>query len=138
MADRFLTPSEMKQALVLAASGQTVFEAPKPGLDSDSTVREELPRREPVRQPAQPVQEKPKPQPQVKKPEPPKKDIIKDILELKKYCYDNNLKDKFIRILKLNNQEVYLNKEYFTTNLLYKKKEKLDKIREDILEKVIY
>ena len=77
MADRFLTPSEMKQALVLAASGQTVFEAPKPGLDSDSTVREELPRREPVRQPAQPVQEKPKPQPQVKKPEPPKKDIEK-------------------------------------------------------------
>ena len=77
IADRFLTPSEMKQALVLAASGQTVFEAPKPGLDSDSTVREELPRREPVRQPAQPVQEKPKPQPQVKKPEPPKKDIEK-------------------------------------------------------------
>ena len=67
-----------------------------------------------------------------------KKDIIKDILELKEYCYNNNLKDKFIRILKLNNQEVYLNKEYFTTNLLYKKKDKLDKIREDILEKVIY
>ena len=67
-----------------------------------------------------------------------KKDIIKDILELKKYCYDNNLKDKFIRILKLNNQEVYINKEYFIKNLMYKKKEKLDKIREDILEKVIY
>ena len=59
-----------------------------------------------------------------------KKDIIKDILELKEYCYNNNLKDKFIRILKINNQEVYLNKEYFITNLLYKKK--------DILEKVIY
>lgn len=67
-----------------------------------------------------------------------KKDIIKDILELKEYCYNNNLEDKFIRILKLNNQEVYLNKEYFITNLMYKKKEKLDKIREDILEKVIY
>lgn len=67
-----------------------------------------------------------------------KKDIIKDILELKEYCYNNNLEDKFIRILKLNNQEVYINKEYFITNLLYKKKEKLDKIREDILEKVIY
>ena len=67
-----------------------------------------------------------------------KKDIIKDILELKEYCYNNNLEDKFIKILKLNNQEVYLNKEYFITNLLYKKKEKLDKIREDILEKVIY
>ena len=67
-----------------------------------------------------------------------KKDIIKDILELKKYCYDNNLKDKFIRILKLNNQEVYINKEYFIKNLMYKKKDKLDKIREDILEKVIY
>lgn len=74
MADRFLTPSEMKQALVLAASGQTAFEAPKPGLDSDATVREEFPRREPARQPAQPVQEKPKPQPQVKKPESPKKE----------------------------------------------------------------
>ena len=67
-----------------------------------------------------------------------KKDIIKDILELKEYCYNNNLEDKFIKILKLNNQEVYLNKEYFITNLLYKKKDKLDKIREDILEKVIY
>ena len=67
-----------------------------------------------------------------------KKDIVKDILGLKEYCYNNNLKDKFIRILKINNQEVYLNKEYFITNLLYKKKEKLDKIREDILEKVIY
>ena len=67
-----------------------------------------------------------------------KKDIIKDILELKEYCYNNNLEDKFIRILKLNNQDVYINKEYFITNLLYKKKEKLDKIREDILEKVIY
>lgn len=67
-----------------------------------------------------------------------KKDIIKDILELQEYCYNNNLKDKFIRILKLNNQNVYINKEYFITNLLYKKKEKLDKIREDILEKVIY
>ena len=67
-----------------------------------------------------------------------KKDIIKDILELKEYCYNNNLKDKFIRILKINNQEVYLNKEYFITNLLYKKKDILDKIREDILEKVIY
>ena len=67
-----------------------------------------------------------------------KKDIIKDILELQEYCYNNNLKDKFIKILKLNNQEVYLNKEYFITNLLYKKKDKLDKIREDILEKVIY
>lgn len=67
-----------------------------------------------------------------------KKDIIKDILQLKEYCYNNNLKDKFIRILKINNQEVYLNKEYFTTNLLYKKKDILDKIREDILEKVIY
>ena len=67
-----------------------------------------------------------------------KKDIIKDILELKEYCYNNNLEDKFIKILKLNNQEVYLNKEYFITNLLYKKKDILDKIREDILEKVIY
>ena len=67
-----------------------------------------------------------------------KKDIIKDILELKEYCYDNNLKDEFIRQLKLNKQEVYINKEYFIKNLMYKKKEKLDKIREDILEKVIY
>ena len=67
-----------------------------------------------------------------------KKDIIKDILELKENCYDNNLKDEFIRQLKLNNQEVYINKEYFIKNLMYKKKEKLDKIREDILEKVIY
>ena len=67
-----------------------------------------------------------------------KKDIINDILELKEYCYDNNLKDEFIRQLKLNKQEVYINKEYFIKNLMYKKKEKLDKIREDILEKVIY
>ena len=67
-----------------------------------------------------------------------KMDIIKDILELKEYCYNNNLKDKFIRILKINNQEVYLNKEYFITNLLYKKKDILDNIRCDILEKVIY
>ena len=67
-----------------------------------------------------------------------KKDIIKDILELKEYCYNNNLKDEFIRQLKLNKQEVYINKEYFIKNLMYKKKEKLDKIREDILEKVIY
>ena len=67
-----------------------------------------------------------------------KKDIIKDILELKEYCYDNNLKDKFIRQLKLNKQEVYINKEYFIKNLMYKKKDILDKIRYDILEKVIY
>lgn len=72
-ADRFLSPSEMKQALILAASGQSPVEAPKPNFDSDATVREEFPRREPIEQ-AQtppPVQEKPKPQP--KKPEPPKK-----------------------------------------------------------------
>ena len=47
-----------------------------------------------------------------------KKDIIKDILELKEYCYDNNLKDEFIRQLKLNKQEVYINKEYFIKNLM--------------------
>lgn len=67
-----------------------------------------------------------------------KKDIIKDILELKEYCYNNNLEDKFIRILKLNNQEVYLNKDLFIKNLMYKKKDILDNIRYDILEKVIY
>ena len=67
-----------------------------------------------------------------------KKDIIKDILELQEYCYNNNLKNEFMKMLKLNNQEVYLNKEYFIKNLMYKKKEKLDKMREDILEKVIY
>lgn len=73
-ANRFLSPTEMKQALILAASGQSPVEAPKPDFDSDATVREELPRREPIEQ-AQtppPVQEKPKPQP--KKPEPPKKE----------------------------------------------------------------
>ena len=47
-ADRFLSPSEMKQALVLAASGKTVPEALKPEFDSDATVREEFPRQEPV------------------------------------------------------------------------------------------
>lgn len=67
-----------------------------------------------------------------------KKDIVKDILELKEYCYNNNLKNKLIKILKLNKQEIYINKEYFTTNLMYKNKSILDKIREDILEKVIY
>ena len=67
-----------------------------------------------------------------------KKDIIKDILELKEYCYNNNLKDKFIRIVELNKVTVYINKDLFIKNLMYKKKEKLDKIREDILEKVIY
>ena len=67
-----------------------------------------------------------------------KKDIIKDILELKEYCYNNNLKDKFIRILKLNKITVYCNKDLFIKNLMYKKKDILDKIREDILEKVIY
>lgn len=73
-ANRFLSPAEMKQALILAASGQSPVEAPKPNFDSDATVREEFPRREPIKQ-AQtppPVQEKPKPQP--KKPEPPKKE----------------------------------------------------------------
>ena len=73
-ANRFLSPTEMKQALILAASGQSPVEAPKPNFDSDATVREEFPRREPIKQ-AQtppPVQEKPKPQP--KKPEPPKKE----------------------------------------------------------------
>lgn len=73
-ANRFLSPTEMKQALILAASGQSPVEAPKPDFDSDATVREEFPRREPIKQ-AQtppPVQEKPKPQP--KKPEPPKKE----------------------------------------------------------------
>lgn len=73
-ANRFLSPTEMKQALILAASGQSPVEAPKPNFDSDATVREEFPRREPIEQ-AQtppPVQEKPKPQP--KKPEPPKKE----------------------------------------------------------------
>lgn len=75
-ADRFLSPTEMKQALVLAASGQSSFEAPKPDFDSDATVREEFPRREPIKQapPPPPVQEKSKPQPQPKKPEPPKKE----------------------------------------------------------------
>lgn len=73
-ADRFLSPSEMKQALVLAASGMTVPEAPKPEFDSDATVREEFPRQEPVRQtpPPPPAQEKPKPQPQQKQPDPPR------------------------------------------------------------------
>lgn len=73
-ANRFLSPTEMKQALILAASGQSPVEAPKPDFDSDATVREEFPRREPIEQ-AQtppPVQEKPKPQP--KKPEPTKKE----------------------------------------------------------------
>lgn len=73
-ANRFLSPTEMKQALILAASGQSPVEAPKPNFDSDATVREEFPRREPIEQ-AQtppPVQEKPKPQP--KKPEPTKKE----------------------------------------------------------------
>ena len=67
-ADRFLSPSEMKQALVLAASGMTVPEAPKPEFDSDATVREEFPRQEPVRQTPTPppAQEKPKPQPMSK------------------------------------------------------------------------
>ena len=58
----------------MAASGQSPVEAPKPNFDSDATVREEFPRREPIEQ-AQtppPVQEKPKPQP--KKPEPTKKE----------------------------------------------------------------
>ena len=67
-----------------------------------------------------------------------KKDIVEDILELKEYCYNNNLKDKFIRILKLNKITVYCNKDLFIKNLMYKKKDILDKIREDILEKVIY
>lgn len=67
-----------------------------------------------------------------------KKDIIKDILELKEYCYNNNLKDKFIRILKLNKITVYCNKDLFIKNLMYKKKDILDNIRYDILEKVIY
>ncbi len=67
-----------------------------------------------------------------------KKDIIKDILELQEYCYNNNLKDKFIKIVELNKVTVYINKDLFIKNLMYKKKEKLDNIRYDILEKVIY
>ncbi len=77
MADRFVSPTEMKQALIMAASGKSSFETPKTGFDSEATVREEFPRQEPLRQtppPPPPEQEKPKAQPQQKKTEPPKKE----------------------------------------------------------------
>lgn len=77
-ADRFSSPSEMKQALIHAASGKAAVETPKTDLSSDATVREESPRRVPEQKPQTPppVQEKPKPQPkpQEKKTEPPKKE----------------------------------------------------------------
>ena len=76
VADRFKSPAEMKQALVMAASGKSSQEAPKPEFDSEATVREEFPRREQPRQtpppPPPPEPEKPKAQPQQKKTEPPK------------------------------------------------------------------
>lgn len=70
-ADRFASPSEMKQALIFAMSGKMPTTVQEMDLGSDETVREESPRREPVR-PAQqarpvveiPVQEKPKPKPE--------------------------------------------------------------------------
>lgn len=79
-ADRFSSPTEMKQALIHAASGKAAFEAPKADLSGDATVREESPRREPDRKPQTPPQEPKKAEPkqptkqQPKKPEPPKKE----------------------------------------------------------------
>lgn len=75
-ADRFSSPSEMKQALILAASGKAIFETSQADLSSDATVREEFPRSGPEIKspPPPPVQEKPKPQPQAKKTEAAKKE----------------------------------------------------------------
>ncbi len=88
-ADRFASPSEMKQALILAMSGKLPTEAQMPDLSGDETVREESPRIQqarPAQQPAPvveiPVQEKPKPTPAA-----PPKQAAEPEKEKKNYGY---------------------------------------------------
>lgn len=67
-----------------------------------------------------------------------KKELVKDIMELVEWCYNNNLKDEVLKMLADHKQNKYISDELFARSLGYKTKEALDKMREDILEKVVY
>ncbi len=66
-----------------------------------------------------------------------KKMIAKDIVELIKWCKENGV-NGYTYYLNKNGQNAYLNLGLLERTLCYKKKDVLDKIREEIMEKVVY
>lgn len=67
-----------------------------------------------------------------------KKEIVKDIMELKEWCLNNNKPSEFIRVLNRNGQQYYLADSLLVKTLMNKSKLNLDTIREQILEEVVY
>lgn len=67
-----------------------------------------------------------------------KKDLVKDIMELKEWCLNNNKSSEFIRVLNRNGQQYYLSETLLVRTLMNKSKLILDTIREQILEEVVY
>ena len=67
-----------------------------------------------------------------------KKEIVKDIMELKEWCLSNNKSSEFIRVLNRNGQQYYLVDSLLEKTLMNKSKLTLDTIREEILEEVVY
>lgn len=67
-----------------------------------------------------------------------KKAIVKDIMELTEWCYNNDKKKECVKTLENNGQNKYCSNELFERTLLNKTKQVLDNIRYEILEKVIY
>ncbi len=66
-----------------------------------------------------------------------KKMIVKDIIELVKWCRKNGKKD-YGFFLNKHGQVNYLGLGLLERTLMNKKKEVLDNLREDILERVVY
>lgn len=67
-----------------------------------------------------------------------KKDLVKDIMELKGWCLNNNKSLGFIRVLNRNGQQYYLSETLLVRTLMNKSKLILDTIREQLLEEVVY
>lgn len=67
-----------------------------------------------------------------------KKDLVKDIMELKEWCLKNNKSSEFIKVLNRNGQQYYLSETLLVRTLMNKSKLILDTIREQILEEVVY
>lgn len=67
-----------------------------------------------------------------------KKTIVNDIKELINWCFENDKKKSCLNMLKDCNQIYYLSDVLFTRTLMSKKKEVLDQLRENLLEKVVY
>lgn len=67
-----------------------------------------------------------------------KKDLVKDIIELKEWCLNNNKSKELIKVLNRNGQQYYLSETLLVRTLMNKSKLILDTIREQILEEVVY